>query len=169
MPRCRHEFRKTWIFPARSRQRSTDSSPIDETKKSPGFGIWLSCPTSSQARVNTRSSSCRYISSLTKISRLICPVAKSTSPRRYPEIGAGAISVLLFNHNEAMRAPKFVIPAQAGIQGPTAPAVALGPRFRGGDGVIRDLTVSPPHCEILKEKGQIFAQQDILVEQDLAV
>jgi hypothetical protein len=27
----------------------------------------------------------------------------------------------------------FVIPAQAGIQGPSAPALALDPRFRGGD------------------------------------
>ena len=27
----------------------------------------------------------------------------------------------------------FVIPAQAGIQDPSAPALALDPRFRGGD------------------------------------
>ena len=31
----------------------TDSSPMDETKKSPGRGIWLSWPTKSQARAKT--------------------------------------------------------------------------------------------------------------------
>src|SRR2546421_6649849 len=50
MPRCRHEFRKTWIRPVRSRHRMTDSSPIEDTRKSPGLGIWLSWPMKSHAR-----------------------------------------------------------------------------------------------------------------------
>src|SRR5215469_12857789 len=35
MPRWRHELRKTWTLPARSRHRITDSSPIPETKEIP--------------------------------------------------------------------------------------------------------------------------------------
>ena len=41
-------------------------------------------------------------------------------------------------------------------------------RFRGNDEYCA-LTASLSQCEILKEKGQVLAQQDILVEQDLAV
>src|SRR5439155_612315 len=50
MPRCRHELRNTCRRPARSRQRITDSSPMDDTAKSPGRGTWLSWPTNSHAR-----------------------------------------------------------------------------------------------------------------------
>jgi hypothetical protein len=35
--------------------------------------------------------------------------------------------------NHAALNPSIVIPAQAGIQGPEVAAVALDPRFRGGD------------------------------------
>ena len=48
-----------------------------ETKKSPGFGIWLSCPTNSHARVNSLSSSSQWNSGATKISRLIWPCSMS--------------------------------------------------------------------------------------------
>jgi hypothetical protein len=50
-----------------------------EVKKSPGLGTWLSCPTNSQARVKTFSSSSSKISLSEKISRLILPSRSLTS------------------------------------------------------------------------------------------
>src|SRR5262245_57835302 len=54
----------------------TDSAPMREVKKSPGFGIWLSWPTKSHARVKTFSSSSSKTSLLEKISRLISPLRR---------------------------------------------------------------------------------------------
>ena len=61
-PSCRDGGRSSGTRAPRlrwSRHRITDSSPMRETKKSPGLGIRLSCPTNSQARVNSFSSSSR--------------------------------------------------------------------------------------------------------------
>src|ERR1700730_12759586 len=151
MPRWRHELRNTWTLPARSRHRITDSSPIPETKKSPGFGIWLSWPTNSQARAKSRSNSSREISSLTKISRLICPAFMSTRPVRDPCLPAVTISSLF---------GVLVFPAE----GPDpwskwAPAFAGEPK-RGANEVPSQLA--------LQEKGQVLGQQDVLVQDDLA-
>jgi hypothetical protein len=56
----------------------TDSAPMREVKKSPGLGTWLSCPTNSQARVKSFSSSASKMSRPEKISRLIIPRRRST-------------------------------------------------------------------------------------------
>src|SRR6266436_4535380 len=65
-------------------------------------------------------------------------------------------------------APFLVTPAKAAVQGSRWSLAALDSRFRGNDEYCA-LTASLSHCEILKEKGQVLTQQDILVEQDLAV
>src|SRR3984893_16260893 len=64
-------------------------------------------------------------------------------------------------------APVLVPLAKAGVQGSRWSLAALDSRFRGNDEYCA-LTASLSHCEILKEKGQVLAQQDILVEQELA-
>ena len=87
MPRWRQVLRKTWSCRWLSRHRITDSPPIRDGKNSPGLGTWLSWPTNSQARVKSFSSSCAWIASLTKISRLTVPRSVSTKAA-----GAGRIA-----------------------------------------------------------------------------
>src|SRR6516162_11269879 len=58
-------------------------------------------------------------------------------------------------------------PPGEGSRGNRSGLVHWIPAFRGNDERCL-LTASQPHCEILKKEGQVLAQQNILVEQDLA-
>src|SRR5690606_19833886 len=43
-PRCRHTFAKALTLPSEPRTTIADSLASSNTKKSPGFGIWDTCP-----------------------------------------------------------------------------------------------------------------------------
>jgi hypothetical protein len=59
LARCLQLFNKTFTLPFKSRLTITESSPVLDKKKSPGFGSWLSWPTNNHARAKIRPSSVR--------------------------------------------------------------------------------------------------------------
>src|SRR5271156_2895445 len=55
-----------------------------------------------------------------------------------------------------------------GLGATTAAQLPWVPAFAGMTKSSIHLTASPPHCEMLKEKGQVLGQQHVLVQYDFA-